>query len=115
MFALSSRADTRACPYFPYNARMIIGVCRLHLHLPGCASLKEKRSRLKPLLERLRREFNAAVAEVDLHDVWQSAEVALVVVSNEAARVQSQLETMTHWVEDQWRDVDVVEAQMELR
>lgn len=93
---------------------MIIGACRLHLYLPGCASLKEKRGRLKPLLERLRREFNAAVAETDLQDVWQSAEVALVVVTTEASRAQAQLEHMTHWVEDHWPDVEVQESQIEL-
>ena len=38
----------------------------LHLHLPGCASLKEKRGRIKPLMARLRREFNLSVAEMDL-------------------------------------------------
>ncbi|MFN3762802.1 MAG: DUF503 family protein, partial [Anaerolineae bacterium] len=27
---------------------MLIGLCRIQLHLPGNSSLKEKRSRLKP-------------------------------------------------------------------
>ncbi len=93
---------------------MVIGACRLHLHLPGCASLKEKRGRLRPLVERLRREFNAAIAETDFQDVWQSAEVALVVVATESGRVQAQLETMTHWVEDHWPDVEVQQSQIEL-
>jgi uncharacterized protein len=36
----------------------MIGQLTIYLHLPGCASLKEKRGRLKPLLARLHREFN---------------------------------------------------------
>jgi uncharacterized protein YlxP (DUF503 family) len=32
-----------------------------------------KRSRLKPLLARLHREFNISVAEVDRNDAWKEA------------------------------------------
>jgi len=42
----------------------MIGTLTFHLHLPGCASLKEKRSRLKPLLARLHRQFNVSTAEM---------------------------------------------------
>jgi uncharacterized protein YlxP (DUF503 family) len=94
---------------------MVIGVCRLRLHLPGCASLKEKRGRLRPLLARLRREFEAAVAEVDLQDVWQSAEVALVVVANEAGAVERRLEHAAAWVERNWPDLEVEDRRIELR
>jgi uncharacterized protein YlxP (DUF503 family) len=41
---------------------MVIGICNVELHLPGNGSLKGKRSILKPLLARLRREFNLAAA-----------------------------------------------------
>ena len=46
----------------------MIGILTLHLQLPGCASLKEKRGRLKPLLARLHRKFNIPAAEMDLRD-----------------------------------------------
>lgn len=49
---------------------------------PGCSSLKEKRSRLQPILNRLRKEFNAGFAETGLQDVWQSAWISCVYVSN---------------------------------
>jgi uncharacterized protein YlxP (DUF503 family) len=94
---------------------MVIGACRLRLHLPGCSSLKEKRGLLKPLLARLHREFNVAAAEVDLHDVWQSADLAIVAVSNEAPPVQSQLQHIVTWVEHNRPEVEVVDAQFELR
>jgi uncharacterized protein YlxP (DUF503 family) len=94
---------------------MVIAACRLQLHLPGCSSLKEKRSLLKPLLARLHREFNVAVAEVDLQDVWQSATLAIVAVSNEAPPVQSQLQHIVGWIERNRPEVEVVDAQFELR
>jgi uncharacterized protein YlxP (DUF503 family) len=94
---------------------MVIGVCCLRLHLPACGSLKTKRSLLKPLLARLHREFNVAAAETGLQDVWQSAEVAVVTVANNPARVQSQLETIVAWVEHNRPEVEVVDSQIELR
>jgi hypothetical protein len=51
----------------------MIATLTIHLHLPGCASLKEKRGRIKPLIARLHREFNVSVAEMGLQDKWQEA------------------------------------------
>jgi len=94
---------------------MVIAACRLRLYLPGCSSLKEKRGLLKPLLARLHREFNLAAAEVDLHDVWQSAELALVVVANDPAVVQAELQHIVRWIEHHRPDLEVVDAPIELR
>jgi uncharacterized protein YlxP (DUF503 family) len=94
---------------------MVIGACRVRLHLPACGSLKAKRGLLKPLLARLHREFNVAAAETDLQDVWQSAEIAVVGVSNDPGHVQSQLETIVSWIEHNRPEVEVIDAQIELR
>ena len=51
--------------------------------LTGCSSLKEKRSRLKPVLFRIHKEYNVSVAETGLHDVWQSAWITCALVSND--------------------------------
>lgn len=94
---------------------MLIAACQLRLYLPGCHSLKEKRSRLKPLLARLHREFNIAAAEVDLQDVWQSAELALVAVSNDSAQVRAELQHIVRWIEHTRPEVEVVAAPIEIR
>jgi hypothetical protein len=86
----------------------------LHIHLPGCASLKEKRSRLKPLLARLHREFNVSAAEVDHQDVWQNAVIACALVSNDSAHTQRALQKVVSWLESSWPDVEVVEDQIDL-
>jgi uncharacterized protein YlxP (DUF503 family) len=94
---------------------MIIGACTLRLHLPGCMSLKSKRSRLKPLLARLHREFNVAAAEVGLQDVWQSADIAVVAVANETATVEARLDQIVKWIERSRPEVEVMETQLEFR
>jgi uncharacterized protein YlxP (DUF503 family) len=93
---------------------MIIGACIVDLHLPGNGSLKGKRSILKPLLLRLRKEFNLAAAEVDYHDVWQSARIALVSVSTDAGQVQRLLQQSVHWIEGHRPDLTVIDWQIEV-
>ena len=92
----------------------MVGLLTLHLHLPGVASLKEKRSRIKPLLSRLHRQFNLSTAEMGLQDMWQEALIACAMLGNDTAHLQSALETVRKWVQANWSDGDVVDTKIEL-
>jgi len=92
----------------------LIGVLTLHLRLPGCASLKEKRGRLKPLLARLHKEFNVSAAEMKLQDKWQETIVACGMVGNDRDQLERSLQTITRWVEDNWLDMQLVNENIEL-
>jgi uncharacterized protein len=95
-------------------SEMIAGILTIHLHLPGCASLKEKRGRLKPLVARLHRQFNISVAETGLQDKWQEAIISCGMVGNEAGFIRSALQTVRKWVEANWPDGDVLDMQVEI-
>jgi uncharacterized protein len=92
----------------------MIGLLTFHLSLPRCASLKEKRGRLKPLLARLHRQFNLSAAEMGLQDMWQETVIACGMVGNDVAHLQSALETVRKWVEANWPDGDVLDTKIEL-
>lgn len=62
---------------------MTVGTLMLHLNLPGCRSLKEKRSVLRRLVNQLRRDFNVSVAEVDKQDFHQTAILGVAIVTND--------------------------------
>ena len=94
---------------------MIIGACTIHLYLPGVGSLKGKRSLIKPLLKQLRKRFEVAAAEVDNNDTWQSSDIAVVAVSNDTSHIYAVLEKAVHWIEQEYRIVEVVDWDMELR
>ena len=93
---------------------MSLGLLTIHLQIPGCTSLKEKRSRLKPLLARLHREFNISVAEVERQDAWQEALIACALVSNDSAHTQRSLQQVVHWIQTNWLDLEVIDHQIEL-
>ena len=92
----------------------MIATLTIHLHLPACGSLKEKRGRIKPLIARLHREFNVSVAEMDLQDKWQEAVIVCAMVGNERRYVESALQTVAKWVQGNWTDGDVVEQRVEV-
>lgn len=65
---------------------MHVGVCRFTLLVPGSHSLKEKRSVLRRVKDRVRDRFGVALAEVGgaaVTDTWQRADLAFALVSGE--------------------------------
>ncbi len=51
------------------------------LHVPESRSLKTKRAAIRPIVDGLRHKYRLSVAEVDHHDQWQRAAVAVAVVA----------------------------------
>jgi uncharacterized protein YlxP (DUF503 family) len=92
----------------------MIATLTIHFHLPACASLKEKRGRIKPLIARLHREFNVSVAEMGLQDHWQEALIVCAMVGNERGHVESALQTVAKWVDGHWTDGDVIGQKIEV-
>jgi len=78
---------------------MFVGIVRIELHLPGAASLKDKRAVVRALKERIRHRTRAAVAEVDHQDLWQRAALGVSVVSGENRHVGELLQSVRNLVE----------------
>ena len=79
-----------------------------------CASLKEKRSQLKPLLNRLGREFNLSVAELDYHDRWKEALIGCTYLSNDGAHTQRALQKVITWIEKNYPHLPIIQERIEL-
>ncbi len=88
---------------------MHIHVLTLEIHLPGCSSLKEKRSRLKPLLAALHRNYNVSAAEIEHQDAHQSAVLACAVVSNSNKHGNQVLSGIPDWIERRFPDLQIVD------
>ena len=92
----------------------MLGTLTIHLHLPTCASLKEKRGHLKPLLARLHREFNISVAEMGSQDKWQEAVIACVIINSNSIQIERSLQSVAKWVEANWPNGDVIDQKIEM-
>jgi uncharacterized protein YlxP (DUF503 family) len=78
---------------------MHVATCVITLQLYGVGSLKEKRKIIKSILNRLPKQFNVAVAEVDCQDVWRTAVIGLAMVGNDSGYLHSKMEKAVLWIE----------------
>ena len=78
-------------------ARVALGT--VELHLPDVGSLKGKRHVLKGLKEKVRARFEVAVAEVDHHDMWQRATLAVAYVSHDSRHANEVVSKAVDFIE----------------
>lgn len=79
---------------------MVVGVCRVSLLIEESQSLKDKRSVLRRIKDRVTQKFNCAIAEVGDPDSWQAAQLGFVVVSNERGFTQSMVQKILTFIDD---------------
>lgn len=92
-----------------------VSLLSLKLTLPGCGSLKQKRSLLSPILARLHKEFNLSAAEIGLQDVWQSAWLGCALLSTDPDHNARVLNKVVDFVETHFPEVQVEEFHIENR
>lgn len=90
-----------------------IGILQFSVEIPYAQSLKEKRSVIKSLKDRLRRSFNVSMAEIDDLEAVTEGTLGAVVAGSDVAHLNS---TMDHLINElnEWRDGSVVDHQLEI-
>ncbi len=63
----------------------MIAFLTLEIRIEGAHSLKDKRQVMRSLKDKLRADFNVAVAELDSTDLWQRATLGVVSISDSRA------------------------------
>jgi uncharacterized protein len=92
-------------------ARVALGT--VELHLPDVDSLKGKRHVLRGLKERVRNRFEVAVAEVDHHDMWQRATLAVACVSHDSRHANEVVSKALDFIEN-LVDGNVIDTSVEI-
>ncbi len=92
---------------------MVLAILSLQLHLPGCNSLKEKRSRLKPILSRIHKEYNVSAAEMGMNDAWQESLICCVIISNDNGHAHRVLQQIVAFIPTNWPDIQIVDFRIE--
>ena len=84
---------------------MVIASQTWELSLPGCSSLKEKRTVVRSLKDRLSHKFNVSVAETAHQDVHARAQITVALVGTDRRFVESVLDKVDHFVQENARAV----------
>jgi uncharacterized protein YlxP (DUF503 family) len=90
---------------------MLVAVERFDLRIRSVHSLKQKRHVVKTLSAALRQRFGVTVAEVDHHDLWQRATIAVAAVGHEEFHLRRVLHEVEKLV-DRWADVEVIDSEL---
>jgi uncharacterized protein len=70
---------------------LYISLLTVELAIPWARSLKDKRSAVRGLKDRLRARFNASVAEVDYLDKWQRAVLAVCILGGDKRQLEADM------------------------
>ncbi|RMF56510.1 MAG: DUF503 domain-containing protein [Calditrichaeota bacterium] len=62
---------------------MIIAVLTVDLYFPAATSLKDKRTVLRSIKDRIGKKYNVSIAELEFMDKWQRARLGIVQVGND--------------------------------
>jgi uncharacterized protein len=92
---------------------MVVGTGLIDLRIPGCGSLKEKRSVLSRIIRRTQNEFNVSIAEIGDNDLWRRAKVGFCVVGNDKSYINAKMDHILRFV-DRLEVAEVVRTRMEM-
>jgi len=79
---------------------MVVASVSWDFSLVGCTSLKEKRSVVRSLRDRLVRTFKVSVAETAYQDVHERAQLTAALVASDGRVAESLLDRMDAFVEE---------------
>jgi len=90
-----------------------VGVLKIDFHISDSSSLKEKRAVLRHIKDRVRRDFNVSISEVNNHDKWKLATLAVSCISNDKKHVDAMLNKIKNFFEKN-RNIVVIDYQIEM-
>lgn len=92
---------------------MVIGACRVTLHLPDNRSLKGKRQVVRSITERVKHRFNVSISEIEDQDLWQVAAIGFTCVSAHSRHADEMVAKIMGFIEANV-DAQVTDYQVEL-
>lgn len=75
-------------------------------------SLKDKRSVLKKVITKLRRDFNIAITELYFHDLWQRTKFGIVTISTSYTHAEQMIQEVLRVI-DEYSEMERTITQVE--
>lgn len=90
-----------------------IAVLQFTIDIPHATSLKEKRSVIKGMKDRMRRSFNISIAEIEDLDVHNVATLAAVMAGTDVPYINGAMDQLLNQLRD-LRDGSLADFQLEI-
>jgi uncharacterized protein YlxP (DUF503 family) len=95
------------------QAKMVVGVGVLTFRLHECRSLKAKRSVVKAIINQIRNNFNASVAEVGANDMYQRAYIGFTLAGSDHQVINAKIDKIINLAEDLGL-AEMIDSEMEI-
>ena len=93
---------------------MIVASAEIDLRLTNHAhSLKDKRSVIRSLREKIIHKFKVSVAEVDSHDLWQRSMIGIALVGQTKREAETFLQKIIQFIENS-KDLEIITCNIEI-
>lgn len=92
---------------------MVIGILQMDILLPESHSLKDKRSVLSHIKNRVRKQFNVSVAELRYHDQFSRTLLGVVTINNETKIINQVLNRVEQLLES-LAGIQILNRKMEM-
>ncbi|MDD9304808.1 MAG: DUF503 domain-containing protein [Desulfobacter sp.] len=79
---------------------MVVGTGQLKLKLFGISSLKAKRKIVKSMIARISNTFHVSIAETDLNDSLEWAQIGFAIAGRDARKINSQIDKIFNMAHD---------------
>lgn len=79
---------------------MVVGTGKIKFRLYDIHSLKAKRGIVKSIINRIKSKFNISIAETDLNNSHEWAEIGFAITGNDARLVNSKLDKVINMADD---------------
>ncbi len=79
---------------------MVVGFGVMTFRLHECRSLKTKRGIVKTIINQIRNNFNASVAETGANDIHQRAQVGFALAGSDQKVINAKIDKILNFVED---------------
>lgn len=93
---------------------MLVGVMRIKFYLPWVYSLKEKRSEISSIKQRITQKFKVSVQESNFQDIHQSAEISVAFLTSSSTQGDSMMDNMLNYIESNFSS-EIVDVNREFR
>ncbi len=92
---------------------MLVGICEIELLIYESYSLKEKRSTVKSIINRLKHKYNISIAEVDLLDQLNRSAIGFSIVSNDKRYIEEVISKVINFIDNDSR-VEILNENYEI-
>ena len=86
---------------------MLVKAVIIDIYLPLANSLKNKRSIIKSIIQKVHNKYNVSIAEVEHNDKWKNATLGIAMIANEMSYLEKKFSDIINFIENNYPNIEI--------